>query len=234
MNIKSINIILTLLTSFSFNASANQIISKLDQYGMQLSKTSEKGTIIFSKSFQTTSNPMNAYRIDFSTLAKELMSVPNAEQNQTAKMKNLAITRAWETKFCSSSLLSLMKENNIDMISGFLLKNDEPQHVAVCFKNADKIASNQSKVEKISVLGTWYDDVDSPNYLNSTLTIFSNLKGTYLKRLNGDGSTGTYQLDKQGNKYIKTNDTHGAYYIIKGNSLEIYDKVGFIRAANKK
>ncbi|WP_197724544.1 hypothetical protein [Dickeya fangzhongdai] len=235
MHVTKISLIIPLFISFYCNASTNDIVPNLNKYGTNISEASEKGSIRFLKSFQTTSSPMNAYRIDFETSAKELISVPDAEKNQSAKMKNLAITKAWETRFCSSDLISLMKENNIDMISGFLMNKGEPQHIAVCFKNIEQNAiPSQSGSEQVKTLGVWYDDVGSPNYLDSTLTIFSNTKGIYLKRLNGDGSTGTYPLEKQGNKYKKIGDKHGAYYIIKGNSLEIYDRVGFIRTANNK
>ncbi|ASI57183.1 hypothetical protein G3W18_24470 [Klebsiella pneumoniae] len=80
----------------------------------------------------------------------------------------------------------------------------------------------------------WYDDVGSTDYLNATLTIYQEGERFYLKRVNGDGSGGEYQLTRKGQKFIKNNDKFGAFYLIRNNKLEIYDNNGFIRDADIK
>lgn len=223
-----------MITTSSF-AHAEDIIQSLNSYGEKISSTSEEGNIIFIKAYQTVSKPLNSYRLDFNTTAKELLSVPNADIDATANYTNLAITKVWEAKFCSDEIIAIMNNNHVDMVSGFLNNNNEPQHVAICFKDSNK---NQSSINKDSsqetILGSWYDDVGSPEYMDCTFTIFKNKKGLFLKRANGDGSSGTYPLKKEHGKYIKINDKFGAYYIIKDNNLDIYDKEGFIRSAKQK
>ncbi|MBA0216225.1 hypothetical protein H4F33_16300 [Pectobacterium brasiliense] len=94
--------------------------------------------------------------------------------------------------------------------------------------------SVSDKTDKDVVIGSWYDDVGSPEFLDATFTITRTSRGYFLKRLNGDGSSGTYQLTKLDNKYKKNNDKFGSYYVIDGNGLKIYDKDGYIRTARKK
>ncbi|WP_123349449.1 MULTISPECIES: hypothetical protein [unclassified Enterobacter] len=114
---------------------ADNISRSLDEYGKNVSATSEKGAIKYIKAYQTTEKPLNAYRMDFDTSEKNLLSVPNAAHDKTAKLQNLAITKAWEVKFCQPDLINFMLKNNIDMISGALISKGEMQRMAVCFKS---------------------------------------------------------------------------------------------------
>jgi len=87
---------------------------------------------------------------------------------------------------------------------------------------------------KGDVVGSWYDDVGSPGFMDATFNILRRGDSYYLYRKNGDGSTGTYPLLRDGRKYIKINDKFGAYYVVSDNGLEIYDSNGFIRTARRK
>ncbi|MGK4328343.1 hypothetical protein [Lonsdalea quercina] len=126
-------VILSLL--FQPIAWANDIHQNLEEYGERLSETSEKRAIEFIKVYQTTDKPMNAYRMDFNTAEKSLLSVLNAENDETAKLQNLIITKGWEIKFCQPELIRIMRKNDIDMVSGFLINKGETQRIAVCFKS---------------------------------------------------------------------------------------------------
>lgn len=213
----------------SFSAAADGMSSYLGKYGKQVGAASENNKIQYIKAYQTTASPLKAYRVDFNTTAGELMSVPGAETDPAAKIKNLAITKAWEASFCTPDLNNAMVRFNVDMVSGFLLSDTRTQHVAVCFKKSPDSQPQSGSVRKVT--GVWYDDVGSPDYLNATLTINQEGERFYLKRVSGDGSSGEYPLTRQGQKYIKINDKFGAFYIIKNNKLEIYDNKGFIRDA---
>jgi sensor histidine kinase YesM len=162
------------------------------------------------------------------------LSVPNAAHDKTAKLQNLAITKAWEVKFCQPDLINFMLKNNIDMVSGALISKGDIQRMAVCFKSMQLPESVSDKSDKDVVIGSWYDDVGSPEFLDATFTITKTSQGYFLKRLNGDGSSGTYKITKLDNKYKKNNDKFGSYYIIDTEGLKIYDKDGYIRTARKK
>ena len=83
------------------------------------------------------------------------------------------------------------------------------------------------------VLGAWYDDLGDPTYTDATLNIIKEKGVYYLERINGDGSSGKYKLNRVNNKFIKVDDKFGAYYIISNSNLKIYDSNGFIRDAKK-
>lgn len=84
------------------------------------------------------------------------------------------------------------------------------------------------------VLGAWYDDLGDPTFTDATFKILKENGAYYLERTNGDGSSGKYILTRDGNSFIKNNDKFGAYYVISGANLKIYDRNGFIRDAKKK
>ncbi|HBR2027691.1 TPA: hypothetical protein L9M76_005543 [Klebsiella variicola] len=225
-------VMIALCLGVSFSVVAEGMNSYLVKYGQQVGVASENNKIRYLKAYQTTASPLNAYRVDFNTTAEELMSVPGADTDAVAKMKNLAITKAWETRFCTPDLNNAMVRSGVDMVSGFLLSDNRTQHVAVCFKQVSDSQQQSSSPRKVT--GIWYDDVGSPDYLNATLTIYQEGERFYLKRVNGDGSGGEYLLTRKGQKFIKNNDKFGAFYLIRNNKLEIYDNNGFIRDADIK
>lgn len=112
---------------------ANDIHQNLEEYGKRLPEISEIRAIEFVKVYQTIDKPMNAYRMDFNTAEKALLSVPNAENDETAKLQNSIITKRWEIKFCQPELIRFMRKNDIDMVSGFLINKGKTQRIAVCF-----------------------------------------------------------------------------------------------------
>lgn len=89
---------------------------------------------------------------------------------------------------------------------------------------------NVESKSKVVVIGIWYDDLGSPDYLDATLSIYIKNNSYFLGRVNGDKSKGSYRLQLLGDKYVK-NDKFGAYYKIVRGDLHIYDKNGFIRIA---
>lgn len=203
MRINKFTLVILLTLSTQSTAWADNINHGLDEYGEKVSKTSGKGSIKYIKAYQTTEKPLNAYRMDFDTSEKNLLSVPNAADDKTAKLKNLAITKEWEVKFCQPDLINFMLKNNIDMVSGALINKGEMQRIAVCFKSMQISESVSDKNNKDVVIGSWYDDVGSPEFLDATFTLTRTTQRYFLKRLNGDGSSGTYQLTKLDNKYKK-------------------------------
>lgn len=82
-------------------------------------------------------------------------------------------------------------------------------------------------------IGTWYDDLGSPSYGDSTLIIENDNNTFFIVRRNGDGSGGRYRLEKSGNAYTVVGNRFGAKYIVTDEGLEIHDKAGYIRTARK-
>lgn len=142
MRTKTNCVMIALCLGVSFSVAAEGMNSYLVKYGQQVGVASENNKIRYLKAYQTTASPLNAYRVDFNTTAEELMSVPGADTDAVAKMKNLAITKAWETRFCTPDLNNAMIRSGVDMVSGFLLSDNRTQHVAVCFK---KVSDSQQQ-----------------------------------------------------------------------------------------
>ena len=87
--------------------------------------------------------------------------------------------------------------------------------------------------DSISIIGTWYDDLGSPSYGDSTLIIEKDMNNYFISRRNGDGSGSRYRVKKLGNQFSKIGDKFGANYVITSKGLEIHDKAGYIRTAKK-
>lgn len=82
------------------------------------------------------------------------------------------------------------------------------------------------------VIGVWYHDVGMPNSFDAKFIIYKLNESTYLKRINGDGSKGTYKLEYDSGYYYLNNPA-GSYYKISGSSLKMYDKKGLIGRAKR-
>lgn len=230
MGIKKVTFLaLAIISSQSVSWASNESPIFLGEYANKLSNIYP---VEYVKYIQTTKEPLVAYRIDFNTSEKSLLSIPNAASDEKLKLQNLAITKVWEKAFCKPELIIEMRKNNIDVVSGFLINNGKDQRGAVCFKSMNIDEGAQGKPD--SVIGEWYDDVGSPDYMDSTLIISKKGQDYFLTRINGDASKGVYELNKKGNKYNKVNDKFGAYYVLDDNGLSIYDKDGYIRTAGKK
>jgi hypothetical protein len=94
------------------------------------------------------------------------------------------------------------------------------------------IAANSN--ERVAVVGKWYDDLGSPKFLDSTLTIEEENGRYFFNRRNGDGSGGRFKLEKAGNAYTKVGDKFGAKYLVMPEGLELHDRAGYIRTAKPK
>ncbi|EME5358421.1 hypothetical protein IPC699_05320 [Pseudomonas aeruginosa] len=80
------------------------------------------------------------------------------------------------------------------------------------------------------VVGVWYDDLGSKDFMDATMTILVKDDQYYLDRRNGDGSGGRYRT-REGISFIKNGDKFGARYVVTRAGLELHDKQGFIRMA---
>lgn len=174
----------------------------------------------------------NTFRVSFTTSSPSLMSLPNAKEDKAAFAANLGRTKVWETKSCTAELSTVLKRYNLIMVA-FVLENrkGEPQSIALCLKNSGE---SKPSVPPSRTIGSWYDDVGSPSYLNATFTIRVEGGKTWLTRLNGDGSKGEYELAPAGDTYVKVGDKHGAYYVITPAGLRTNDRQGYIRTAKPK
>jgi beta-xylosidase len=85
-----------------------------------------------------------------------------------------------------------------------------------------------------TIVGSWYDDLRSPNYADATLILEKDGEKYFINRRNGDGSGSRYRVSKNGNAYTKDGDKFGAKYLVTSKGLEIHDKNGYIRTAKPK
>lgn len=109
--------------------------------------------------------------------------------------------------------------------------------ILIMGSNRDSIleaySSHTSAENTISFTGEWYDDVESPTFLDARLIITTN-NGVYiLRRINGDNSSAVFSMTKKGNRLYKDGDKFGAYYVPTASGLEIHDSKGYIRTAFK-
>lgn len=81
------------------------------------------------------------------------------------------------------------------------------------------------------LIGRWYDDVGSPDYLDAKISI--NKKGSkyFYHRTNGDGSQGSFLLIRSGSIYKRADGKFGSVYVVTPKGLEMYDTSGYIRTA---
>ena len=174
----------------------------------------------------------DTFRVSFTTSSPSLMSLPNAREDKAAFAANLGRTKIWETKSCTAEVGSLMKRYNL-LMAAFVLENQrgEAQSLALCAKNAGEV---QSSTPLARTVGTWYDDVGSPTFLNANFTIRIDGARAWLTRVNGDGSKGEYELAVAGDTYIKVGDKNGAYYVVTPAGLRLNDRQGYIRTAKIK
>lgn len=230
---KKIIFIFPIAISISLFADSHTAIEDLDIFGETLGENTQNSAIRYKKTIQTTKTPLNAYKLTFTTGNKALLSIPDVKSNNSAYIANLARTELWQRKFCNTSLKPIFTKFNINIISGDLTnENGETQSLALCMKDSlhgKPLAKKETNTSKI--IGSWYSDVGSPSFMDTTYTISNEDNQYYIKRKNGDGSEGKYRAKKHKNKYIKLNDKHGAYYVVTDDGLKIYDKAGYIRTA---
>ncbi|MDP1519862.1 hypothetical protein Q8A57_02670 [Porticoccus litoralis] len=130
---KKILLCVLFLSLGSTDLYAEDTLESLKSYGYRLSESTENGAVRFVSVIKTTEFPLRAYKLTFRTALTELMSLPNADKDQKAFIANRARTELWETKFCTLELVSLMKINQIDLVSGDLTNPEgKTQSLAVC------------------------------------------------------------------------------------------------------
>jgi len=123
-----------LLLFFStFCAEADDANSSLEKYGKQLAGSTKNNAITLVSVTETMEQPMIAYVLQFKTASEELMSEPNAEENEAAYWRNLGKTEVWSAKFCTVELKKIMTEFKIDMVSGDLTDmQGDTQRMSLC------------------------------------------------------------------------------------------------------
>lgn len=122
-------------TEFPLKKNSKDTLSNfLQTYGSSAAKNYSGGKLKFTKAYQVVQKPLNSYRLDFETSAKELLSNPAGTENDDIYNANLKRTEAWENAFCKPELKKFMQEKNIDMVSGFILNKGKNQSIAACFK----------------------------------------------------------------------------------------------------
>jgi len=106
----------------------------LRTYGSSVAKNYSGGKLKFTRAYQVVQKPLNSYRLDFETSAKELLSNPAGSENDDIYNANFKKTEAWENAFCTPELKKFMQEKNIDMVSGFIISKGKNQSIAACLK----------------------------------------------------------------------------------------------------
>ena len=80
------------------------------------------------------------------------------------------------------------------------------------------------RIDQEGIVGVWFDDVGEAE------TKIEKSNYTYkLKRVNSDGSAGTYRLRRDGD-WLYMDDNFGTRYQINGDQLEVFDGDGYIRS----
>jgi hypothetical protein len=105
----------------------------LKHYGTLLAGSYSAGKLKLIKAYHVTKTPMNAYRLDFETSEKALLSQPGGDENPQTHDVNEARATAWRDQFCSSELKKIMRANSIDLVSGFTFSKGKRQLIAPCF-----------------------------------------------------------------------------------------------------
>lgn len=106
----------------------------LRTYGSSVAKNYSGGKLKFTRAYQVVQKPLNSYRLDFETSAKELLSNPAGSESDDIYNENFKKTEAWENAFCTPELKKFMQEKNIDMVSGFIISKGKNQSIAACLK----------------------------------------------------------------------------------------------------
>jgi len=106
----------------------------LQTYGSSIAKNYLGGKLKFTRAYHVVQKPLNSYRLDFETSAKELLSNPAGSDNDDIYNANFKKTEAWENAFCTAELKKFMQEKNIDMVSGFIISKQKNQSIAACLK----------------------------------------------------------------------------------------------------
>lgn len=105
----------------------------LKHYGTLLAGSYPAGKLKLVKAYHVTTKPMNAYRLDFETSEKALLSQLGGDENPQIHDSNEAKATAWEGRFCSAELKGIMRANGIDFVSGFTSNKGKQQLIATCF-----------------------------------------------------------------------------------------------------
>lgn len=103
-----------------------------------------------------------------------------------------------------------------------------------CLIPAVSLLAFAAHPSNVTVLGEWYDDLGSPKFLDAKMRIEREGERYFMVRQSGDGSGIRTRLDRDGDKFFKVGDTFGAMYRITAKGLEIHDRRGYIRTAQKR
>lgn len=106
----------------------------LKNYGTVVAKNFTGEKLKLSKTYHVITKPLNSYRLDFETSAKELLTASGGAENDAIYDANQIKISAWDKAFCTPQLKKFMSENQIDMVSGFIGNKGENQTISPCLK----------------------------------------------------------------------------------------------------
>lgn len=112
----------------------NEKIEFLENYGTEVAKNFAGKKLKLSKTYHVITKPLNSYRLDFETSAKELLTASGGAENDAIYDANQIKISAWHKAFCTPQLKKFMYDNQIDMVSGFIGNKGENETIAPCLK----------------------------------------------------------------------------------------------------
>ena len=93
----------------------------LDIYANALVTATDQNIFDPTPATKTGDKPMLSYVIKFHTADPALMSKDDGDTNQASYAFNSALTEAWGRRFCTKQLKTIMKGQEVFLVSGHLL-----------------------------------------------------------------------------------------------------------------
>ncbi|WLS81166.1 hypothetical protein Q3V30_22180 (plasmid) [Erwinia pyri] len=104
----------------------------LESYGTKIAESFAGKKLKLGKAYQVITKPLNSYRIDFETSAKDLLSQSGGGDDDAIYSANQIKNESWHQAFCTQELKKFMASNHIDMISGFISNKGENELISPC------------------------------------------------------------------------------------------------------
>ncbi|MBK8133280.1 MAG: hypothetical protein IPN63_01325 [Gammaproteobacteria bacterium] len=127
-------VLIAAILQFKVQAVLAGAVEDLEAYGSFIVNSVEERALGFQEVMHTMTTPLNTYVVKFTTSHDALLSAPNADKDKAAQLENLGKTMVWETKFCTTKLVSIMRRNGIDAVFGQIFSaSGEIQRIASCY-----------------------------------------------------------------------------------------------------
>lgn len=115
------------------SSTEKEIVELLDQFGSEISNSSENHAIVYKESFKVFESEAPAFKSIFKTSHEAFMSRPNADKDKGAYLYNAGRTEIWQALFCKPQVYNVMKKYNLAVISANIEnEKGEMQSMAVC------------------------------------------------------------------------------------------------------